>query len=155
MKKHDASAGDRCELSRFRIRINSMNERPHSPHGKIDLHGNGLGVPSPDTVEKRAREIAMIDERDPNQFTEADWRQAKNELLGLAGAHAPEVDDEVEGEWSERDDIPGASGHRAPRNGFDDEPVGEELVTDGIAEAAHDQMVEARREELEEERKQK
>jgi len=132
-----------------------MNERPHSPHGKIDLHGNGLGVPSPETVEQRAREIAMIDERDPNQFTEEDWRQAKNELLGFTGAHAPEVDDEVEGELSERDDIPGASGHRAPRNGFDDEALGEELVTDGIAEAAHDQMVEARREELEEEREQK
>lgn len=156
MKKHDAGASDQCELSRFRIRIKGMNERPNSPHGKIDLHGNGLGVPSPETVEKRAREIAMIDERDPNQFTEEDWRQAKNELLGLTGARAPEVDNDVEGELSERDDIPGASGHRAPRNGFDDdEAVGEELVTDGIAEAAHDQMVEARREELEEEREQR
>jgi hypothetical protein len=136
--------------------LTDMNERPNSPHGKIDVHGNGLGVPSPEMVEKRAREIAMIDERDPDQFTEEDWRQAKNELIGLAEAHAPEVDDQVEGELSERDDIPGASGHRVPRNGFDgDEALGEELVTDGIAEAAHDQMVEARREELEEEREQK
>lgn len=133
-----------------------MNERPHSPHGKIDLHGNGLGVPSPATVERRAREIALIDERNPDEFTEEDWRQAKNELLGLAGPHAPEVDDEVEGELSERDDIPGASGHRSPKNAFaDEEAVGEELVTDGIEEAAHDQMVEARREELEEEREDK
>jgi len=133
-----------------------MNERSHSPHGKINLHGDGLGVPSPETVEKRAREIAMIDERNPDEFTEADWHQAKNELIGLEGPHAPEVDDEVEEELSERDDIPGASGHRIPRNGFDDdEPVGEELVVGGIEEAAHDQMVEARREELEEERKQK
>jgi len=133
-----------------------MNERPHSPHGKIDLHGNGLGVPSPETVEKRAREIAMIDERNPDEFTEADWRQAKNELIGLTGSHAPEVDEEVEEELSERDEIPGASGHRTPRNGFDDEEqVGEELVVDGIEEAAHDQMLEARREELDEERKEK
>jgi hypothetical protein len=133
-----------------------MNDRPHSPHGKIDLHGNGLGVPSPETVEKRAREIAMIDERNPDEFTEADWRQAKNELIGLQATHAPEVDDEVEDEMSERDDIPGASGHRAPKNGFDeDENLGEELVSGGIEEAAHDQMVEARREELQEEREQK
>lgn len=132
-----------------------MNERSHSPHGKIDLHGNGLGVPSPDTVEKRAREIAMIDERNPEEFTEADWRQAKNELIGLAGSHAPEVNDEIDEELSERDDIPGASGHRMPKNGFDEEPVGEELVSDGIEEAAHDQMLEARREELEEERREK
>jgi hypothetical protein len=131
-----------------------MNERLHSPHGKIDLHGNGLGVPSPETVEKRAREIAMIDERDPDEFTEADWRQAKNELLGVTGAHAPEVDDDVDEELSERDDIPGASGHRMPKNGFEDEEaVGEELVSDGIEEAAHDQMLEARLEEREEERR--
>ena len=33
----------------------------------------------------------------------------------------------------------------------DDENLGEQLVTDGIEEAAHDQMLEARREELEQE----
>jgi hypothetical protein len=132
-----------------------MNDRSHSPHGKINLHGDGLGVPSPETVEKRAREIAMIDERNPDEFTEADWQQAKNELIGVEGSHTPEVDDAVNDELSERDEIPGASGHRAPKNGFDEEDtVGEELVSGGIEEAAHDQMVEARREELEQEREQ-
>ena len=104
-------------------------------------------------VKKRAREIAMIDERNPDEFTEADWRQAKNELIGVEGSHAPEIDDSVEEELSERDDIPGASGHHVPNNGFEKENnVGEELVSGGIEEAAHDQMVEARREELEQER---
>lgn len=131
-----------------------MNDRPHPPHGKINLHGDGLGVPSPDTVEKRAREIAMIDERDPDEFTEEDWRQAKNELIGVAGSHAPEVADEVDDELRERDDIVGASGHRAPNDYEGDENIGEELVSGGIEEAAHDQMVEARREELDEERAQ-
>jgi hypothetical protein len=131
-----------------------MNDRPHPPHGKINLHGDGLGVPSPDTVEKRAREIAMIDERDPDEFTEEDWRQAKNELIGVAGSHAPEVEDEVDDELRERDDIVGASGHRAPNDYEGDENIGEELVSGGIEEAAHDQMVEARREELDEERAQ-
>ena len=92
-----------------------MKDQPHSPHGKINLHGNGLGVPSPETVERRAREIAMIDERNPDEFSEEDWRQAKNELIGLGASHAPEVDDEVEDEMTDRDDIPGASGHRSPR----------------------------------------
>ena len=131
-----------------------MNERQHSPHGKINLHGSGLGVPSPETVEARAREIAMIDERNPDEFTEEDWRQAKNELIGVEGSHAPEVDDSVDDELSERDDIPGASGHHPPNNGFDEDTVGEELVSGGIQEAAHDQMVEARREELDQEREQ-
>jgi hypothetical protein len=130
-----------------------MNDRSHSPHGKINVHGNGLGVPSPETVERRAREIAMIDERNPDEFTESDWNQAKRELTGVEGSHAPEVDDTVEDEMSERDEIPGASGHQVPNNGFEgDENVGEELVTGGIEEAAHDQMVEARREELDQER---
>ena len=131
-----------------------MKDRPHSPHGKINLHGNGLGVPSPETVEARAREIAMIDERDPEEFTETDWRQAKNELTGVEAAHAPEVDDEVDDELRERDDIPGASGHRVPNDYEGDENLGEELVSGGIEEAAHDQMVEARREELDQEREQ-
>lgn len=130
-----------------------MNDRSNSPHGKITVHGNGLGVPSPELVEKRAREIALIDERDPDEFTDADWEQAKNELTGVEESHAPEVDAEVVDQRSERDEIPGSSGHQAPNNGFDDEEnLGEELVTGGIEEAAHDQMVEARREELEEER---
>ena len=138
------------------MRITGMNDRPHSPHGKIELHGNGIGVPSPEMVEKRAREIAMIDERNPDEFTEEDWHQAKNELIGVAADHAPEVADDVDNQLSERDDIPGASGHRSPRNGFEEEDsVGEELVTGGINEAAHDQMLQARREELDQEREQR
>lgn len=98
----------------------------------------------------------MIDERDPNEFTEADWHQAKNELTGVATSHVPEeVDEDIADDRSDRDEVLGASGHRAPRNGFDeDENVGEELVSGGIEEAAHDQMVEARREELDQERDQ-
>ena len=137
------------------MRITVMNDRSHSPHGKINVHGNGLGVPSPGLVEKRAREIAMIDERNPDEFTDADWEQAKNELTGVEAGTLPEANDNVVDEMSERDDIPGSSGHHVPNNGFDDdENVGEELVTGGNEEAAHDQMVEARREELEQEREQ-
>jgi hypothetical protein len=73
-------------------------------------------------------------------------------LLGVEPDHVPEVDEEIAEELSERDEIAGASGHRVPKNGFDDdETLGEELVSDGINEAAHDQMLEARREEIAEE----
>ena len=41
-------------------------------------------------------------------------------------------------------------GQRAPRV-EDDENLGEQLVSDGIEEAVHDQMLEARKEELEQE----
>ena len=59
-----------------------MNDYSQPPAGKISLHGNGLGAPSPEEVEKRAREIAMIDERNPDEFTDEDWKQAHQELMG-------------------------------------------------------------------------
>ena len=80
-----------------------MNEHPHPPHAKISVHGDGAGVPSPDTVEKRAREIAMIAEREPDEFTDADWDQALRELLGTQAGNAPEETDanaEVVEEWN-------------------------------------------------------
>jgi len=64
-----------------------------------------------------------------------------------------EADEDVVEEISERDEVMGESGHRVLPEGFDEEEtLGEQLVTDGVEEAAHDQMVEARREELDEER---
>src|SRR5881396_1413501 len=116
-----------------------MKEKKPSS-GKIELHGNGMGVPSPEDIERRAREIAMIDERNPDEFTDADWSHARQELMGAENNDPPE-------------ETPDDRGHRVPRSGIDDEEetVGEHLVSDGREEAAHDQMLEARREELEQE----
>ena len=64
--------------------------------------------------------------------------------------NAPEETDEnaeVVEEWNV---VASSTGHRAPRV-EDEENLGEQLVADGIEEAAHDQMLEARREELEQE----
>src|SRR6266446_5239123 len=118
--------------------------------GKIELHGNGMGVPSPEDIERRAREIAMIDERNPDEFTDADWSHARQELMGAENNDPPEEtpdNSEVTAEWQV---TPDDRGHRVPRSGIDDEEetVGEHLVSDGREEAAHDQMLEARREEL-------
>jgi hypothetical protein len=127
-----------------------MNDNSNAAAGKISVHGNGLGTPSPDEVEKRAREIALIAERDPDEFTDADWDQARRELLGVLPSNAPEETDdnaEVVEEWNV---VASSAGHRAPRV-EDEENVGEHLVEDGVQEAAHDQMVEARREELQQE----
>ena len=49
-----------------------MNENSQPPFGKITVHGNGMGAPTPEMVEKRAREIALIDERNPDDFTDPD-----------------------------------------------------------------------------------
>src|ERR1700704_1202461 len=112
-----------------------MNDHSHPAAGKISVHGNGVGVPSPDAVEKRAREIAMSAERNPNAFPDADWDQARRELLGAQDTIAPEETEEnaeVVEEWNV---VASSMGHRAPRV-EDDETLGEQLVGDGIEEAA-------------------
>jgi hypothetical protein len=121
--------------------------------GKIELHGNGMGVPGPDDIERRAREIAMIDERNPDEFTDADWSQAREELMGSENNEPPEEtpdNSEMTEEWEV---VAGSKGRRVPRPGVDEneETLGEHLVSDGREEAARDQMLEARREELEQE----
>lgn len=130
-----------------------MNEHQHQPSGKIELHGKGMGIPSREDIERRAREIALIDERDPDEFSDADWTQARRELLGDIETTPPEEDDKnirLEDEWEV---TPDDRGHRVPRPGVEDDEttVGGQLVTDGVEEASHDQMLEARREELEQE----
>jgi hypothetical protein len=133
-----------------RFELTHMSDNSHPGHGKISVHGDGMGVPSPDTVERRAREIAMIAERDPDEFTDADWDQARRELLGSEAHIAPEETEdnaEVVEEWNV---VASSVGHRAPRV-EDDENLGEQLVSDGMEEAVHDQMLEARKEELEQE----
>jgi hypothetical protein len=136
--------------SPFAVLVMNDYSQPHP--GKISVHGNGLGAPSPEEVEKRAREIAMIDERNPDEFTEADWKQARRELMGEENNTPPEEtpdNADLTEEWTV---VAGSKGHRMPRPGTDEEEtVGEHLVIDGLEEAAHDQMLEARREELEQE----
>jgi hypothetical protein len=130
-----------------------MSDYSQEGTGKINLHGNGLGVPSPEMIEKRAREIALIDEREPDKFTESDWAQAHKELLG---AEHPTPPEETKQSADLIDDWYVAApsrGRRIPRPGVDEEEetLGEHLVNDGVEEATHDQMLEARKEELEQE----
>jgi hypothetical protein len=130
-----------------------MNEQPNESSGKIELHGKGMGIPGGEDIERRAREIALIDERNPDEFTDADWAQARRELLGEIETTPPEEDDnniKMEEEWEV---TPDDRGRRVPRPGLeeDEETVGGHLVTDGVEEASHDQMLEARREEQEQE----
>jgi hypothetical protein len=129
-----------------------MNDYSQPGAGKISLHGNGVGAPSPEEVERRAREIAMIDERNPNEYTDADWAQARRELLGVENNIPPEETPDNADLTEEWDMVAGSKGHRAPRPGAqEEETVGEHCVIDGLEEATHDQMLEARREELEQE----
>ncbi|HZE13062.1 MAG TPA: hypothetical protein VE086_04830 [Chthoniobacterales bacterium] len=106
-----------------------MNTNPQTPIGDLSGKETELGVPTRAMVEKRAREIARLAERDPDKFSDADWEQARIELTGLEPA----------GE-SERP----TDGSRAAQVLPNDEALlDERLARRGVAEAAHDQMVEA------------
>src|SRR5947208_9302118 len=94
-----------------------MNDQSQPPAGKISVHGNGLGAPSPEEVEKRAREIAMIDERNPDEFTEADWRQARHELMGDENNTRPEETPDNAGLMEEWSVVASSKGHRVPGAG--------------------------------------
>ncbi len=111
-----------------------------------------MGAPTPELIEKRAREIALIAERDPDEFTDGDWDQAQRELMGRTAASAPEETRENAELTDDWETVAASTGERAPRAGVDDdEMIGEKLVSDGLDEAAHDQMVAARKEELSQE----
>ena len=108
--------------------------------GKILQHSEGMGVPSPDLVRKRAMELAHISGR--REITEDDWKQAKRELHG---GHSFDMDDGEERApfVSERDMIAASSGRHSEKIGFEDsDNVVEELVAEGMDEAVHEQMLE-------------
>ncbi|HEY3601092.1 MAG TPA: hypothetical protein VGK72_03985 [Chthoniobacterales bacterium] len=122
-----------------------MNTKPQTPIGDLSGRETELGVPTPEMVEQRAREIALVDERNPDRFTEADWEQARVELTGMPSSREP---DEIGASLSERGSIPGESGREIARVSPKDEAlIDERLVRRGVDEAAHDQMVEAAQED--------
>src|SRR5262249_15123356 len=125
-----------------------MNDYSQPPPGKISEHGNGIGAPSPEEVERRAREIAMIDERNPDEFTQADWTQERHELIGEENNVPPEEtpeNDDLNEEWSVTGS-PAALGFQ--RGGTEeDEGDGEQWVTGAMEEAPHVEVLDVPREE--------
>ncbi len=121
-----------------------MNKNRQTPIGDLSGRETELGVPTSEMVEQRAREIARFDERNPDQFTDADWEQARAELTGKRPGGAPGDLDESAASRIERGSVPGESGRKIQRVAPKDEALlDEHLASRGVEEAAHDQMVEA------------
>lgn len=101
----------------------------------------GLGLPTPEMVEERARELARCDGRaEPN---ENDRSAARLELQGPVEPQLPEAPPEVESitEW---DESPESAGNQAPNVLPEDEAVvGAVLVEEGVEEADHELRVSA------------
>ena len=121
-----------------------MKANQNQNHGIISEHFCGVGTVTPDRVIQRAREIALINGRPPNHYTQDDFNEAKRELTGETAVEAS--DEGAVANVTAWDESPSDSGHSVEREIADDEQsVAEQLVEQGVNEAEHDQMVEGAR----------
>ncbi len=120
-------------------------------NGHMTENGTGIGTVTPGMVRQRAVELAMINGRTAAEVSTADWDEAKRELTGGSYADLNDALLESVPESERWDPVPGSVGHKAPESASDDEDDdgltdSARLVEEGIAEAEHDQMLQAARE---------
>ena len=121
-------------------------EKPQSSRsGKIEIHSRGAGPVSEADLERRARELALI-EGHPEP-TPDDWAQAREEL---GGEETQPGEDNAMTDSLSRDpsDPPANRGEQIPdqeKPDDDEEALPGRLVEEGVDEAEHDQMLAARR----------
>ena len=120
------------------------------PYAKIVVHSDGLGVPTPELVQKRADELARIDGR--TGHNEQDWQRAKQELHGGHPYSWDDDEDRMPQSISERDMTATDMGHHIENLVGGEDNLPEELVAEGMDEAVHDRMLAASRMAEEEDR---
>ncbi len=109
--------------------------------GKISIGTDGLGTPSPELLEQRARELACTDGR--TEANESDRDQALADLLGPSDGGTPEAGPEVENVtvWDESPDVYGIhTGRVLPE---DENSIAVTLVEEGLDEADHNSRLQA------------
>jgi hypothetical protein len=119
--------------------------------GHITENGSGIGTVTRGMVRQRAVELALINGRSAAEVSRSDWDQAKRELTGESDIDSTEAILDAAPESERWDPIHGSTGHKAPESGSDDEDDdgrtdGARLVEEGVAEAEHDQMLQAAKE---------
>lgn len=112
---------------------------------------------SPEMIEKRARELATINNR---PMSVEDRIQARRELLGEPEGDPKENYLESVSEAARWDPVPGSAGHQAVERPPEDEEDEDghndtaRLVEKGINEASRDQMLGAAKRKADEDREQ-
>jgi hypothetical protein len=122
-----------------------MDDQRHDDEGRIAA---GSGSPSADTVEERARELALIEHPESPDVTDDDRRRARAELRGT------DIPTSVEEPHAVRSASRDPGEPVAPISNVervvqaeDPQKELEAAVIEGAREAEHDRMVESRREE--------
>lgn len=116
--------------------------------GRLSDRGKGLGTVTKEMVMKRAREIAVINGRSQNHVLDSDLDQAQRELEGEDEINPPLSAEERVPEDKRWDPVPGSEGQQAPTVPAPDEPSdAEKLYDEGVADAEHDQEIQATRDQ--------
>ena len=116
--------------------------------GVVAENSAGIGTVTRKMVHKRAVELAVINGRSARNVSKSDWEQAKRELTCGSDIDPEEAALESIPESERWDPVPGSSGHKIPVSPSADEDDegrsdNEILVEEGMAEAEHDQMLQA------------
>jgi hypothetical protein len=126
-----------------------MKNNVNEAEGRISDHGEGLGTVTEKMIRRRAGEIAVINGRGNNHILDTDLEQARRELQGEERLNTIPTSAENLPESKRWDPVPGSPGHKAPTMAAPDEQTfAEKLVEEGVADAEHDQQVQATRESL-------
>ncbi|MEO8352394.1 MAG: hypothetical protein ABI680_11730 [Chthoniobacteraceae bacterium] len=116
--------------------------------GSLTANGAGIGTVTQEMVRARAIELAVINGRSADDVSVIDLEQAQRELTGGPDIDPKDAIMEAAPESERWDPLPGSTGHKveATSNEVEDGEGridSERLVEEGIAEAEHDQMVQA------------
>src|SRR5262245_7749224 len=109
--------------------------------GKFISRATPLGTVTESMVIKRAKEIAVTNGRNGNDYTPEDFEQARRELVGFPNTQFSERETSAPdtGSWL------GEAGDRGDRASVqpakDEQTFAEELVKEGVEEATHHQML--------------
>jgi hypothetical protein len=116
--------------------------------GALTENGAGLGTVTQEMVRERAIELAGINGRSADNVSVFDLEQAQRELTGGSDLDPQDAILEAAPESERWDPLPGSTGHKMEATSNEDEDGegridSERLFQEGVAEAEHDQMVQA------------
>jgi hypothetical protein len=97
-----------------------MNTNPLTK-GILEENSVGVGTVSPEMVERRAVELALINGRLAEDVSETDFEQAKRELTGDTELDPKEAALESAPESERWDPNGGSNGHQVPKTNEDGE----------------------------------
>ena len=111
---------------------------------KVEVAGKGVGGFSPADIERRAKELARIDNRPA--ATDEDRERARAEFRDVTLPDAVNEDtDSMQSMSRDPSDPMTDRGRQVPEHGVEDEKAAlEHLALEGVEEAQHDQMLAAR-----------